>query len=394
MVESGLGVHPEVAIKEVAAAVATLNGVDFASLTDEQLADAVIALHTLSSSLEAATTRAVGVADAKHATDGDGARSIRTWIAWKCRVPSARAARTARNARALRHLPRIEEAFAAGVLTGDHVRLLAHAAGVNRAAFDSDTDGLLDHAKRLSYRQFARTMAYWCYVNARDDAEDKARQRHESRNAHCSETFEGTVVLNALFPAVGGALFANELRRLEQELFDADVRDAKARLGRSPLPGELARTAQQRRCDALIEMARRSAARPADTRSARPLFTVLLGHAAFKDLCELANGTVLTPSQLLPFLSDADIERIIFDGPSRIIDVGTRRLFRDAARRAIEVRDRTCWHPSCDIPADRCQIDHIQPWERGGPTIQTNGRSGCKYHHRRSHQTSRPPPDT
>jgi hypothetical protein len=59
-VESGLGVHPEVAIKEVARSVEVLNEVDFTSLTDDQLADAVIALHTLSSSLEAATTTACG----------------------------------------------------------------------------------------------------------------------------------------------------------------------------------------------------------------------------------------------------------------------------------------------------------------------------------------------
>jgi hypothetical protein len=344
------------------------------------------------SSLEAAVTRAVSVADAKRAVEDDGAQSMGRWIAWKCRVPSVRARRVARNARVLRDLPRIEEAFAAGLITGEHVQLLAHAAGVNRDAFERDTDVLLGHAVKLSYRQFARSMAYWCYRNARKETEAKARQRDEVRKAHCSKTFEGVVRLDATMPPVGGDLFANELRRLEQELFEADVREAKARLGRSPLPRELARTAEQRRCDALIEMARRSAGRPADARSARPLFTVVLGHNTFADLCELADGTVVTPGQLLPFLSEADIERIIFDGPSRVIDVGTRRIFRDAARRAIEVRDRTCWHPSCDVPAEQCEIDHIEPYECGGRTIQSNGRCGCKFHHRQSHKNGRPPP--
>jgi hypothetical protein len=264
---------------------------------------------------------------------------------------------------------------------------------VNRAAFERDTEVLLEHAGRLSYRQLARSMGYWCYLNAPEDTDAKARRRDDVRKAHCSTTFEGQVRLDATMPAVGGALFANELRRLEQELFEADVREAKARLGRSPLPGELGRSAEQRRCDALIEMARRSAGRPADARSARPLFTVLLGHDTFKHLCELADGTVLTPGQLLPWLTDADIERIIFDGPSRVIDVGTRRIFKHAARRALEVRDRTCWHPSCDVPAVQCQADHIEPYERGGPTIQSNGRCGCKFHHRQSHKGGRPPPD-
>jgi hypothetical protein len=344
-------------------------------------------------SLEAATTRVVGVADANRAVEADGAQSMARWIAWKCRVPSAQARRVARNARALRHLPRIADAFATGMVSGDHVRLLAQAAAAHRDAFERDTEVLLDHAARLSYRRFAQTMTYWRYLNAPDATEAAARKRDSTRRAHCSQTFQGQVALNALLPPVGGALFANELARLEQQLFDADVRDAKARLGRSPLPGELGRTAEQRRCDALIEMARRSAARPANTRPARPLFTVLLGCDTFKHLCELADGTVLTPGQLLPFLTEADIERIIFDGPSRVIDVGTRRLFKDAARRALEVRDRTCWHPSCDVPADQCQADHIEPYEHGGPTIQTNGRLGCKFHHRQSHKPNRPPPD-
>jgi hypothetical protein len=39
---------------------------------------------------------------------------------------------------------------------------------------------------------------------------------------------------------------------------------------------------------------------------------------------------------------DAHIERIIFDGPSGVIDVGEARSFTGATRRAIELRDRHC----------------------------------------------------
>ncbi|MGH9247583.1 MAG: hypothetical protein ACRD29_25395, partial [Acidimicrobiales bacterium] len=41
------------------------------------------------------------------------------------------------------------------------------------------------------------------------------------------------------------------------------------------------------------------------------------------------------------------LERVVFDGPSRVIDVGPhRRLFDVATRRSVEVRDRECFHPS------------------------------------------------
>ena len=62
--------------------------------------------------------------------------------------------------------------------------------------------------------------------------------------------------------------------------------------------------------------------------------------------------------------------------------VERRRFFTGATRRAVEVRDRTCFHPSCDEPAERCQVDHVVPYEAGGPTTTENGRPACGFHNR------------
>lgn len=79
----------------------------------------------------------------------------------------------------------------------------------------------------------------------------------------------------------------------------------------------------------------------------------------------------------------ADVERVVFGSPSRVIEVGERtRLFRGAPRRAVEVRDQRCSHPGCDVAADRCEIDHVVPYARGGPTNQENSKPLCRYHHR------------
>lgn len=116
-------------------------------------------------------------------------------------------------------------------------------------------------------------------------------------------------------------------------------------------------------------MARRSAA-AAPGATAKPLFTVLLGADTFRWLCELANdGTVITPDQLRGWVDDAQLEAVLFDTlGQRAINVSRARNFTGALRRILEVRDRRCYHPTCDEPAERCQGDHIHPWSKGGLT--------------------------
>ena len=124
---------------------------------------------------------------------------------------------------------------------------------------------------------------------------------------------------------------------------------------------DLKRTPAQRRADALVEMATRARTAPADGRRPAPLFTVVVGLETLRGpILELFNRTVLTPGTAAAHLTEADVERIVFDGPSRVLDVGAqRRFFTGALRRAIEIRDRTCFHPSCDEVPERPEIDHI-----------------------------------
>ena len=124
-----------------------------------------------------------------------------------------------------------------------------------------------------------------------------------------------------------------------------------------------------------------------------PLFSVLVGYETFAGpICELANGTVVTPGSLAPWLTQAMIERVVFDSPSRVIDVGVRRrLFTGGLRRAIEVRDQECFHEFCEERAADCQVDHIEPYGAGGRTVQHNGRAACPHHNRQRHRRQPPP---
>ncbi|MHA7190964.1 HNH endonuclease [Arthrobacter sp. MDT2-16] len=48
----------------------------------------------------------------------------------------------------------------------------------------------------------------------------------------------------------------------------------------------------------------------------------------------------------------------------------------------LRVRDQTCRHPGCTIPASRCELDHTVPWSHGGPTSYDNLAHLCRKHHK------------
>jgi HNH endonuclease len=211
------------------------------------------------------------------------------------------------------------------------------------------------------------------------------------RDAYLVQSVGGTYLGTMTLDAISGTIVATEHQRLERTLFESDWAEAKERLGREPLPHELERTSAQRRADAFVEMATRSATAPAGGRRPAPLFSVLVDFPTLSGrICQLANNTVVTPGSLLPWIEEADIERAVFTPGRRIECSETSRLFTGATRRAIELRDRECQHPYCDVPADRCQADHIIEYSKGGLTTQENGRLLCGHHNRQGDQ--RPPP--
>ena len=62
------------------------------------------------------------------------------------------------------------------------------------------------------------------------------------------------------------------------------------------------------------------------------------------------------------------------------------RISAELAHR-IRLRDGTCRHPGCSVPADDCDIDHCRPFNHtdpttGGPTTEANLVCLCRQHHR------------
>ncbi|MEV8221588.1 HNH endonuclease signature motif containing protein, partial [Dietzia maris] len=113
-----------------------------------------------------------------------------------------------------------------------------------------------------------------------------------------------------------------------------------------------------------------------DAGGARVEFT-RTGQAALQALLDMlatSDGATLEPID--PRIGAAD-------------DARAALKYRPSAQlaRRIRLRDGTCRHPGCAIPAEACDLDHVVPFDhadpqRGGHTIEANLAAMCRRHHR------------
>ena len=371
------------------AALDELSGSDLSAFADTE---SIGQLHRQLARLEAIVTEATAAFDAAGNWVPDGARNASAWLTSMCHLPRTEARRQVRRGRELRHLPDCSRAWRDGDITAAQVDVIVSLrSDITQEALARDEEMLVDQARTLRHDSLVRAAAYWKQLADPDGTDEEEEKRRSRRDVYLANSFGGMWLGKMTLDPVSGAIVGSELERLEHHLFEADWAEARKTLGRDPHPSELARTSGQRRADALVEMATRSGTAPAGGRRPEPLFTVLVGFETLHGrICELADGTVVAPGSLLAWLDGAYLERAVFASGGRVEISTATRLFTGATRRAIEVRDRECTHPTCDVPASSCQADHIQPFAAGGATTQENGRLLCSFHNRLRNQ--RPPP--
>jgi hypothetical protein len=358
-------------VRELSAAIDDLLAADLDGLVEGELHELVVGLQRQRHRLAAVTARTIVRWDRRTVWADNGSLSAAARLATDTSTSMRTARAEVRRARQLASMPATEEALAAGDLSPDHVDLLGKANKNWRDAVFADHEAaLVDQCRTLRFEQARRVVDYWCLRADSVAADEKAERIRAKAHLDLGSTLDDTVVINGLLDPIGGSIVSDEIDRLEEEIRLAEDDD-------------VVRTSSQRRALALIEMARRSAAARTTGRRARPLFTVLVGDETLSNLCELANGTVIAPGQLVQWMGEADLEAVLFDGPSTVISVSHRRTFTGALRRAVEVRDRNCQHISgCDVRYQRCDVDHIEPASASGPTSQFNGRLECAVHNR------------
>jgi hypothetical protein len=367
-------------------ALDALEAIDPGQLSDGDLHVLVIGLQDLAS--RAAVVRAEFVCEweSRRLWASDGSKAGWGRLARECHLTKRTATTEVVRAKKFRSMPATVAALREGKLSIDQADLLSAALqpGLDEL-FARDETMLIGEITSMRLDDARRTIDYW--IDAAYDAigKDRPYRSRDGRYLKAVRTFDGHVDARGHLDPLAGTEILTELHRIEQQLFEADWAEARAEHGSDAVPSQLPRTHVQRMADAWQIMARQSAAyREGVHRLPRPLITIHTGQGTFAKLCELSDGTVVQPGRVVPYLCEGDIERIVFDGPSRVIDVGVRqRFFTGALRRAIEVRDRHCQHPSgCDVVAEDCQIDHIVRYTDGGPTTQDNGRCHCATHNR------------
>ncbi|WP_432092357.1 DUF222 domain-containing protein [Streptomyces sp. bgisy100] len=191
-------------------------------------------------------------------------------------------------------------------------------------------------------------------------------------------------------------------------------RRAKGARGPESRPGvDAGRTLEQRRVDALVDLVLHgdvpfsgmelledgatlrpisAGGRSAPTIQVTVSLDTLIGVS--EEPAELEGYGAVTAVQARALASDPGSvwRRLITDPGTGIllkVDPTTYRPTADVTRH-VTIRDRRCAFPSCRMPAHRCDLDHVVPFDHrdfasGGPTTPDNLVALCRRHHMLKH---------
>jgi len=324
-------------------------------------------------SLEARAARLIAEGEQQGVPEAEGFGSTVAWLVDLTGEPPYVCRAQVALARSLRSMPLVMEAFSAGQLSVSRVRLLAACREWVPVAFARDESLLVEQARALAARVLPLALSHWRRLADLDGAVDAAERVFEHRRLHASASWAGMVRLDGDLDPEGGAVVLEALGSLSRPTREPDD----------------ARTPEQRRADALVEICRRhlDSGNSPEQGGERPHLQVSVDLATLQGdgLVDLEAGPI-TAEAARRLGCDASVSRIVF-GPDDVpLQAGrATRTVPAALRRALDRRDRHCTYPGCDVPARWCDAHHIVHWAKGGETSLENLRLLCRRHHRWEH---------
>lgn len=404
----------EEVVAALGADVAELQGVDLGSLTARQLLTLAGKVEVISRRLDHAKDRLAGHIDATGAHGIDGHKTAKAGLVHINRVPGADVHGSLQTARALRRMPEVESAYAAGQIPTASVRAIARVAANPRVThlIDDLVDRIFaEQARTASHDDLASFVRDWERFADADGADQDREHTHRRRNASLVRNdLAGSWHLRGEFGDLSGASMAEVLAAYEHAEWLADRDAAIAEHGPDATPDQFPRTPAQRRADAMVAIFRRAAATPGDAQPPDPLVNIVMdqetlevelariaGESVDHDpsrtgerICRTTSGHPIHPSDAVAALLIGHIRRIVIDAASNVIDLGRRRRCftgssRDAALLKSAIRDRggtSCFWADCNSPPQWMQVDHDQTWRALGPSDIANSQTACGYHNR------------
>jgi hypothetical protein len=272
-------------------------------------------------------------------------------------------------------------------------------------------DVLAFWASRMPFDEFTKLTE-----RARALADPDGRN-HDHDRAHAERNASTGIVgadffLRARNSTAAGAEMIQILDDFAQQEFDDDVADLKQRCGENAPMIMLRRTAAQRRADALSRIFKTAAAANGDLDLGGAVINFVTDPQTFADAVagvfdvdrgftadvaggdvierartyrsETTSGIPVDPRVIAVAAINGRMRRVIVDAAGVPVDVGrTRRFFTGPLRDVLMMLSQRCLWPGCDLPAGRCEIDHLTGFTKpGGSTRAGNGRPICNRHNR------------
>jgi hypothetical protein len=361
-------------------------------------------LHQAECELAAARADLLGVMEASGDHHADGHGRIANLVVALTNTSQTDANFQVKSMRTLWLLPDVHERLRSGRIGEAQVQSIAAVYGNPRVRdfLPVVEDQLLEWAD-APHPEFDSMVRDFARLADADGAEQRDRARHERRSLHLSQSGDG---FHGTFGCgnTQGAEIAMVLDHFARLEFEADWADAKARVGDQVTTGDLARTAEQRKMDALQAICLAAASATPGLKPPNPLVNIVMDvrtfdetvqYAAtgvrpapdFTDLasrcCHTEDGVHIPPADALAAMIQGHVRRRVVDDLGVTIDLGRRkRLFTGNARDAVMLRSTHCVWAGCNVPTSRCEADHTQPWQQQGATDASAGSPLCDRHNR------------
>ncbi len=282
----------------------------------------------------------------------DGFTSFEHWLGWRCGIDARTAREYLRVARALKGLPRIAAALAAGEISYSKAR------AITRVAKLENEETLLDFTRNATAGQVERIASAW--RRSEDNAREESDRIESRRFASVFVDDDGMVVVRARLAPDEGAVFMRAMDAAREELWKGEKAGGAA---------------EQQRADQLALLADRSLSEGAAGRVGGDRVMVLVHMDAQAGSAEPDRRQAC----------DASVVEVEHHENGELTAGRKTRVISSALRRALRVRDDDrCTFPACTHRV--VDAHHIQHWADGGPTVLSNIVSVCRRHHALLHE--------